>query len=189
MRRYEIGLVADPTVPEEAHDKLITGLEELIAGGGGEVLKVDRWGRRKLAYPIKKHTDGNYTFILYDAEPAVEHELVRRLKLSDQFIRFLSVRADHEKAPTAEQQELLVATRKEHLRRAAEMESREAARAAGLLDEDEAADTAGSADESAVEVPDEPVADAEVGALGDQEGGEGASPESTPSGDVEKEDE
>jgi len=120
MRRYEMVLVAAPTVPEEDHDQQITAFEQLIAERGGSVLKVDRWGRRKLAYPIAKLQEGNYTLILYDAEPEVEKEFIRRLKLSDRFLRFLSVRADHEKPPTAEEKLALEEARREHLRRAAE---------------------------------------------------------------------
>lgn len=134
MRRYEMVLVAAPTVPEEDHDQQITAFEQLIAERGGSVLKVDRWGRRKLSYPIAKLQEGNYTLILYDAEPEVEKEFLRRLKLSDKFLRFLSVRADHEKPPTAEEKIALEEARREHLRRAAERAALgDAAEAAALV--------------------------------------------------------
>ncbi len=130
MRRYEMVFVADPTIPEANHDRLITAFEELIAEEGGVVHKVDRWGRRKLAYPIKKHKEGNYTVMLFDAEPALEKELLRRMKLSDNWLRFLSVRADEQAPPSDEEKDALVEARKEYLRRAAE---REAAAAAGII--------------------------------------------------------
>jgi small subunit ribosomal protein S6 len=120
MRRYEMVLVAAPTVAEEDHDQQVTNFEQLIAERGGNVLKVDRWGRRKLAFPINKFQEGNYTLLLYDAEPEVEKEFVRRVKLSDTLLRYLSVRADHEKVPTAEEKLALEEARREHLRRAAE---------------------------------------------------------------------
>lgn len=120
MRRYEMVLVAAPTVPEEDHDQQVTAFEQLIAERGGTVLKVDRWGRRKLAFPISKFQEGNYTLLLYDAEPEVEKEFVRRVKLTDTLLRYLSVRADHEKVPTAEEKAALEEARREHLRRAAE---------------------------------------------------------------------
>ncbi len=124
MRRYEMALVAAPTLSEEEHDRLITQFEEMISEMGGVVHKVERWGRRKLAYPIRKFTEGNYTILLYDAEPEVEQEFLRRLRLSDGFIRWLSVRADHQKPPTPEEKAALEEARREYLRRAAERATR-----------------------------------------------------------------
>lgn len=129
MRRYELVIVASPVLSEEEADQQVTVYEQLIQEMGGAVQKVDRWGRRKLAYPINKHAEGNYTLFLYDGEAGVEKELGRRLKLADTVLRFLSVRADHEKVPTAEEKLALEEARKDHLRRAVE---RAAAEAAGL---------------------------------------------------------
>ncbi len=120
MRRYEMALVANPHIPEEDHDKQLTGFEQLIAEMGGVVHKVERWGRRKLAYPIGKFHEGNYTLVLYDAAPEVEREFIRRVKLNDTFIRFLSVRADHQKPPTAEERAALEQARRDYLVRAQE---------------------------------------------------------------------
>lgn len=129
VRRYEMVLVAAPVLSEEDYDKQITAFEELIAERGGQVHKVDRWGRRKLAFPISKFQEGNYTLMLYDAEPEVEREFVRRVKLSDHYLRFLSVRADHERIPTPEEKAALEEARREHIRRAAERAEQ------GLIDE------------------------------------------------------
>lgn len=129
MRRYEMVLVADPTIPEAEHDRLLTTFEEFVGAQGGAVHKVDRWGRRKLAYPIKKHTEGNYTVLLFDGSVELEKEMLRRIKLSDQWLRHLSVRADEQALPTDEEKQALVEARSEYLRRAAE---REAAIAAGV---------------------------------------------------------
>lgn len=120
IRRYELALVASPQVPEEDHDKQLTVIEQLIADMGGVVHKVERWGRRKLAYPITKYTEGNYTLLLYDGETNVEKELVRRVKLSDTFIRFLSIRADEQKPPTEEEKAALQQARKDYVARAKE---------------------------------------------------------------------
>jgi small subunit ribosomal protein S6 len=125
MRRYELALVADPTIPEEQHDRLITAFEELITGRSGKVLKVDRWGRRKLAYRIKGQTEGNYTFLLFDGETGLLQELERRIRLSENWLRYSTVRADHEKPPTEEELEALQEARQEQIRRAKEREERE----------------------------------------------------------------
>ncbi len=115
MRRYEMALVADPHMPPEDHDKLLTSFEQLIADMGGTVHKVERWGRRKLAYPIGKFHEGDYTLFLYDSGAEVEREFIRRVKLNDSFIRFLSVRADHQKPPTVEEKAALEQARKDYL--------------------------------------------------------------------------
>jgi small subunit ribosomal protein S6 len=125
MRRYELALVADPTIPEEQHDRLITAFEELIAGRSGKVLKVDRWGRRKLAYRIKGQSEGNYTFLLFDGETGLLQELERRIRLSENWLRHSTVRAEHEKPPTEEELEALQEAREEQIRRAKEREERE----------------------------------------------------------------
>lgn len=129
MRRYELVFVASPVLTEEEADHQVTVFESLISEMGGTVQKVDRWGRRKLAFPIDKHVEGNYTLVLYDAEARIEHELTRRLKLTDTVLRFLSVRADHEKLPTEDEKLALQEARRDHIKRAAE---RAAAEAAGL---------------------------------------------------------
>ncbi len=159
MRRYELALVASAEIPEPEHDKLVTAYEELIAERGGIVHKVDRWGRRKLAYPIRKLTEGNYTFILFDAEPDVERELLRRLRLSDKFLRFMVVRADDERIPTDEEKEALAQARAEILRKAEERAQREAEEAlraergesAGEDESSGEAEAAGEAPEAVVE--------------------------------------
>ncbi|MDQ7006926.1 MAG: 30S ribosomal protein S6 [Acidobacteriota bacterium] len=164
MRRYEMVLVADPTIPEDAHDRLITGFETMISEGQGVVHKVDRWGRRKLAYPIRKHLEGNYTVLLFDAPPELEREMVRRIKLSDHWLRFFTVRADHQQPPTEEEKQALVEARREHLRRAAEraaqLEAEAAAPAVAAAPEEEAAPVESeAADETVPEAPVETPAD------------------------------
>jgi small subunit ribosomal protein S6 len=125
MRRYELALVADPTIPEEQHDRLISAFEELISERSGKVLKVDRWGRRKLAYRIKGQSEGNYTFLLFDGETTLLQELERRIRLSENWLRYSTVRADHEKPPSQEELDALQEAREEQIRRAKEREERE----------------------------------------------------------------
>ncbi len=164
VRRYEMALVAAPHVPEEEHDRQLTVFEQMIAEMGGSVHKVERWGRRKLAYPIGKFHEGNYTLILYDAEPEVEREFVRRVKLSDTFLRFLSVRADHQKPPTSEERAALEQARRDYLVRAQERA------AAGLAGAEEAPGAPGlpalAGDEAASEPADVAEEDEEDLALG-----------------------
>ncbi len=176
MRRYEMVLVADPTIPEDAHDRLITGFETMISEGQGVVHKVDRWGRRKLAYPIRKQQEGNYTVLLFDAPPELEREMVRRIKLSDHWLRFFTVRADDQQPPTEEEKQALVEARREHLRRAAERAAQARAEAAAPVATSPPAD--GQAADAASETVTTPVAEEEtpVSTEAPTETGESAAP-------------
>jgi small subunit ribosomal protein S6 len=75
-----------------------------VTDGGGAITVNERLGRRRLAYPIHKHSDGVYVRFLYDAEPAVPKELERRLRLSDKILRVLTVRLEPHWATAAKEQ-------------------------------------------------------------------------------------
>ncbi len=89
MRNYEVAYIADPDLDEAT----LTALEEKVQGWitaeGGTVTKVDRWGRRKLAYPLRKRTDGHYVFIFATLPPLSSASVERNLRLSEQVLRFL----------------------------------------------------------------------------------------------------
>ena len=88
MRTYEIVLI----VPAEADDKVIAGvidrIAQTLAPSGGEVVKVDRWGKRRLAYQIAKQSEGFYLVVECRADPAAIKELDRVVALADDVIRF-----------------------------------------------------------------------------------------------------
>ncbi|MCX7973055.1 MAG: 30S ribosomal protein S6 [Candidatus Aminicenantes bacterium] len=92
MRHYETGVIIAPNLSEEEIDQQIRQMTELIAAMKGNLRREERWGKRKLAYPIKKFNDGYYLFLDYEAEPAVPAELERRFRQSDQILRYLTVR-------------------------------------------------------------------------------------------------
>jgi small subunit ribosomal protein S6 len=89
VRNYEVAYIADPDLDEAT----LTALEEKVQGWitaeGGTVTKVDRWGRRKLAYPLRKRTDGHYVFIFAALPPQSGASVERNLRLSEQVLRFL----------------------------------------------------------------------------------------------------
>lgn len=95
-RLYEVMFIVRPDVAEEDVDKLIAGFSATVAGGGGVVKTAEKMGRRKLAYMVRKFNDGNYVLLTIEANGAVVLELERRLRVTEQVIKFISVRIDEE---------------------------------------------------------------------------------------------
>jgi small subunit ribosomal protein S6 len=95
-RVYEVMFIVRPDVLDEDVDKLIAGFEGTVKGGGGSVRTVEKLGRRKLAYTVRKFNDGNYILLTVEAEGALVGELERRLRVTEQVIKFITVRMDEE---------------------------------------------------------------------------------------------
>ncbi|MBI2914615.1 MAG: 30S ribosomal protein S6 [Firmicutes bacterium] len=95
MRSYELVYIIDPKVEEEeAQTSVIGKFEKVVADGGGEVLKVDRWGKRKLAYELGGNTEGFYVVMQFRVEKDTARELERVLKLTDEVLRHQLVLVD-----------------------------------------------------------------------------------------------
>ena len=94
MRQYESIFIASPTLTEEQLDELVKYFEGIIAEQGGELLKTDRWGRKKLAYEVQKFSEGYYTLFEITAGPKLISELERRYRNQESVIKYLSVRID-----------------------------------------------------------------------------------------------
>jgi len=93
MRRYETVVVLHPELPEAQTRETIDRAKRLIEAAGGEVLQVQEWGMRDLAYPIRKLHRGFYALLEYRAAPGLVKELERTLKIADEVLRFVSVAA------------------------------------------------------------------------------------------------
>jgi small subunit ribosomal protein S6 len=97
MRTYELAIVADPRLSDEEFVTLVDETKQLIANRGGELQREESWGKRKLAYPIRKLSEGRYAF-LYLQMPAERaglfNEVELRLRQNDKVLRFLTVRTD-----------------------------------------------------------------------------------------------
>jgi small subunit ribosomal protein S6 len=105
MRRYETIFIASPVLTDEQVDELVRNFEGIIAEQGGELLKTDKWGRKKLAYEIQKFSEGYYTLFEMNAGSNLIAELERRFRNNDSVIKFLSVRMD-EQAKAADRQKV-----------------------------------------------------------------------------------
>jgi small subunit ribosomal protein S6 len=95
-RLYEVMFIVRPDVAEEDADKLIEGFSATVTGGGGVVKTVEKMGRRKLAYTVRKFNDGNYVLLTIEADGPVVLELERRLRVTEPVIKFITVRIDEE---------------------------------------------------------------------------------------------
>jgi small subunit ribosomal protein S6 len=94
-RSYELGFIVRIDPNEEVINDTVTLVQSWVeADGLGQVTKIDRWGRRKLAYEIDKQRDGYYVFMYADIDPSNLPELERNLKLSSSVLRYLIIQPD-----------------------------------------------------------------------------------------------
>ena len=93
MNKYEVMFIAKPLEDAEV-DPIAEFVYNLIKKNGGNVEKVDRWGKRHLAYPVKKQADGNYVLINFEADPEVIKEIDRVMKIQDDILKHLIVKID-----------------------------------------------------------------------------------------------
>jgi small subunit ribosomal protein S6 len=94
MRIYEELFIIRPDAPEEEADQFIEAMQSMIVNSGGTVDKIEKWGKRKLAYRVEKHREGSYVLFQFSADPPAVKEFERRLRVSDLVIKFLTVRID-----------------------------------------------------------------------------------------------
>ncbi len=92
MRQYETVFLISPNLEEEETTKIITQISGIISKEKGKLIQEDRWGKKKLAYPIKKFEEAFYVFFLYEGDSNIPFELERRFKQTEAILRFLTVR-------------------------------------------------------------------------------------------------
>jgi small subunit ribosomal protein S6 len=96
QRTYEVMFIVRPDLQEEEIDKLLSNLESQAANAGATVKNVERMGKRRLAYLVRKFIDGFYVLLTVEADGKAIHEIERRLRVSEPVIKFISVRIDEE---------------------------------------------------------------------------------------------
>ncbi|MGH3185621.1 MAG: 30S ribosomal protein S6 [Streptosporangiaceae bacterium] len=94
IRTYEVIFILRPDLAEEESDKLVAGLESAATSAGATMRKLERLGRRRLAYRVRGFREGNYVLFDLEAGPEPIRELQRRLRVSEPVIKFLAVRTD-----------------------------------------------------------------------------------------------
>lgn len=93
-REYETIYILRPNTPNEGVAEVNTRIKGVIEGMGGKVIKVDNWGKRRLAYEVAKERKGIYLYWLYLAQPGIVEEAERNLRMLDNVIRYLTVKVD-----------------------------------------------------------------------------------------------
>lgn len=95
-RAYELMFIVRPDMTEEDQDKLISTLETAVTSSGGQVKNIEKMGKRRLAYAVKRFHDGLYMLLSFEGSGGLVHELERRLRVTEPVIKFLTVRIDEE---------------------------------------------------------------------------------------------
>ncbi|HTW59360.1 MAG TPA: 30S ribosomal protein S6 [Terriglobales bacterium] len=129
-RTYELMFIVRPDMTEEDLDKLISTLQSVVPPAGGNVVKVEKMGKRRLAYTVRRFHDGIYVLLVVEGGGAVIHELERRLRVTEPVIKFLTVRIDEEQKRLAKIKALRDARKKVSAQPAAPAEAPAAAPAA-----------------------------------------------------------
>lgn len=96
MYQYELGIVLMPTLSEEEKNASLEKVKELVVRFDGEIVKVDDWGKRRLAYEIDKVKEGFYYFIEFKATGDVPGEVESRIRIMESVLRYLTIRLDED---------------------------------------------------------------------------------------------
>jgi small subunit ribosomal protein S6 len=100
-RVYEFLFIADPNLGEPEVDTLTSTVQGYVEKEGGKIQKIEKWGKKRLAYPVKKHRDGSYVLMVVDGQQSLVHEVERRMRVTDGLIKFITVRVDEDQRRAA----------------------------------------------------------------------------------------
>ena len=94
MNKYELALVVNARIEDDARAEAVDKVKALIERFGGVITNVDEWGKKRLAYEIQKMREGYYYFILFDASSDCPDKIEQRVRIMEPVIRYLCVRQD-----------------------------------------------------------------------------------------------
>lgn len=94
MQTYELVVVVNPSYDEERREKALKVISDLIVAKGGEVISQDMWGRKTLAYPIKKFTEGVYVMFTFNAPQDQTNDIDYKIKTNEDLIRYILVKKE-----------------------------------------------------------------------------------------------
>ena len=96
MRNYEIMFIVNPNTAEEEIDKINGQIENIVTSGGGKIEKIEKMGKRRLAYEVERQREGHYVLFVIGANGDIIKECERRLRVMDAVIKYITVRTDEE---------------------------------------------------------------------------------------------
>ena len=99
MRRYELMLILRPDVADDKAQSVIDRTTRQLVAGGGQIVKVAPWGRRRLAYQIDRYREGSYHIVLFEAPPEAIAEMERTLQITEEVLRHLVTRDERPARP------------------------------------------------------------------------------------------
>lgn len=147
LNEYETTYVARPDLTDEQMSRITQKIETLVSTGGGTLLVSEDWGKRKLAYLIKKHLRGHYIYVNYCGPAPIVLEIERNLRLEDNLLRFLTVKIEDDVVPE-ERRALAEERRRLRIERMAALKAEEEAEARYRAEaEEEDAELGGELDE------------------------------------------
>jgi len=129
-RTYELMFIVRPDMTDEDLEKLISTLQSVVPTAGGTVKSVEKMGKRRLAYTVRRFNDGIYVLMIVEGGGPVIHELERRLRVTEPVIKFMTVRVDEEQKRLAKIKAIRDAKKKVSAQPAASAEGASAAPAA-----------------------------------------------------------
>ena len=91
MRQYETIFIINPDIEESQTNGVVEGVKTAIESGGGKVLKVDPWGKKRLAYTVKQHNDGYYVLIVFESSPESVTQLTGHYRITELIIKHIVV--------------------------------------------------------------------------------------------------
>jgi small subunit ribosomal protein S6 len=94
MRNYELVLVLKPELTDETQEGFVQKVARWVTDKGGSISQTDKWGRKKLAYPLKQFMEGIYVLTKFSAEPALVRDVEKNLRLSEEVLRHLVVKLE-----------------------------------------------------------------------------------------------
>jgi small subunit ribosomal protein S6 len=97
LQTYETIFISPPDLSAQKLDDLVEKIKTMVTRPGGEIVSVEKWGRRRLAYPIRRHPEGFYVFITFKSPPEVLAELTQFYKVTDDVIRQIVCKAVRQK--------------------------------------------------------------------------------------------
>lgn len=98
MNKYELVYVIDAALEDEARKAVIDRFNGMIEQNGGKVLKVDEWGKRRLAYPINYKTEGYYLLVNFESEATLPREIERNMQIAETILRYLIVKVEDKRS-------------------------------------------------------------------------------------------